>query len=79
MGACPQDALLKNEKALLCVIIILILLVTVSTSLTICQFLATKRILINYVNTKQQEDCRNESYTPAHVRDTIQFVNEKKQ
>ena len=79
MGACPQDALLQNEKALLCVIIILILLVTVSTSLTICQFLATKRILKKYVNTNQQEDFRNESYTPAHVRDTIQFVNEKNQ
>ena len=79
MITCPQNALLQNGKALLCVIIILILLVTVSTSLTICQFFATKRILKNYVNTKQQDDCRNESYTPAHVRDTIQFVNEKKQ
>lgn len=77
MGTCPQDALLLNGKALLCVIIILILLVAVSTSLTICQFFSTRRILQNSVITNQLDEGRNERYLPAHVRDTILFVNEK--
>lgn len=76
MDTCPQDALLVNQKALLCLMIILILIVTISTSLTICQFLATRRILKIWHN-KTDDDHDSATYIPAHVRDNIQFVNEK--
>ena len=76
MDTCPQDALLLNQKALLCLIIILILIVTFSASLTICQFLATQRILKLWQN-KIDDDDDNSTYIPAHIGDSIQFVNEK--
>ena len=76
MNTSPQDALLLNQKALLCLMIILILIVTVSTSLTICQFLASQKIL-KFLQNKMEDDDDNATYIPAHLRDTIQFVNEK--
>ena len=81
MDICPQDALLSNGKALLCVIIILILLVLISTSLSCCQYFQSQNIIERLSNLEHKTDIKNSSDTPFFnhdiKQDLVHYVNEK--
>ena len=82
MDTCPHDALLGYGKALLCVIIILILLVTVSTSLAFCQYFQSQNIIRRLSTLELKADINNtSSHEPSHIhhlrKDLIHYVNEK--
>ena len=75
------DALLSNGKALLCVILILILMVAISTSLTFCQYFQSKKIIERLANLELKTDQRNAGCKPAYIHDikidSVHYVNEK--